>query len=412
MKIGTGWTKNVQDKDVAELLALITSGDQEVDEKTGLMIEQYKDWTNDLTEGELVEVIKLLGRGKDLGRHIAGELELELKDRRNPELQAKREKALQMRRDALAATEKRLLRLGLEALGGDGDTWDGRRAQIDVWWREVKRAEGADTWAAAFAENRMTARQVNTNSVLGGEIEVRNIHDRRDRAWDRKIQLNRTLEGVRARIKPANFNDPKTTHSHKNELGLHDLSASLLDGTRDPMTINSQLKPYAAATVVFMPVPTERNAQIFHAIRTLTPVTDADRKLLREIRSSFTRLRLAQATDMHTYLLNVNEERDGEPKVRYGRSGRIRRPGEKAEVRADEIDIATRRMNALQHTTIVGPGTDQVVNEVVMVYREHASAVFPVFAVWDQLRTWFVVLNRDTNARTTTHITNAGKWVG
>ena len=163
---------------------------------------------------------------------------------------------------------------------------------------------------------------------------------------------------------------------------------------------------------MFMPVPTERDAQIFNAIQSLTPVTTADREQLRRMRNSFTRLRLAQATDMHTYLLNVNEVRDGDPMVRYGHSGRVRRPGDKFEVRADDIDIATRRTNALQHDVIVRTNADQVVNEVVVVYREHASALFPVLAKWNQVRSRFEVLNRDTNAPTRSYITNEGKWGG
>jgi hypothetical protein len=408
MKISTGWPKNVQPDDRTALLALITTGDQEVDPKTSVMIEQYKQWTSDLTEGEMEQVITLLGRGLVLGRGIAEELQKELVDRRDPLQIKKRAEALQARQETLAAAQALLLKQGLDSLGGAGATWDGRRDQINAWWRELKAAEEAETWASAFAANRMSARQVNTNSVLGGEFAIRNKSHRLDREWDRKIVLDRTLAGVRARIVPANFNVPTTGVNRKNELGLHDLSASLLDGTR---AVNAQLKPYAAATVVFMPVPTERNAQIFNAIESLTPVTEADRKLLRTMRNSFTRLRLAQATDMHTYLLNVNGDKTGEPMVRYGHSGLIRRTGDKAEVRVDDIDIATRRTNALQHSVVLLPSTQAVVNEVVMVYRQHASALFPAFAKWDQIRSRFTVLNRDTGAATKPYISDDGKWV-
>lgn len=408
MQISTGWPKNVQPADKDPLLALITSGDQEVDPKTGLMIEQYKQWTSDLTDEEMKQVIVFLGRGAEIGKGIALGLQKELDDRHDPVLIKKRADALQARQDTLAAAQALLLKQGLENLGGAGATWDGRRDRISAWWREVEAAEEAETWASAFSTNRMSARQVNTNSVLGGEFAIRNKTHRLDREWDRKIVLDRTLAGVRARIVPANFNAPTTGVNRKNELGLHDLSASLLDGSR---AINAQLKPYAAATVVFMPVPTERNAQIFGAIESLIPVTEADRKLLRTMRNSFTRLRLAQATDMHTYLLNVNEDKTGEPMVRYGHSGLVRRPGDRSEVRVDELDIATRRTNALQHSVVLLPSAQAVVNEVVMVYRQHASALFPAFAQWDQIRSRFTILNRDTGAATKTYLTDAGKWV-
>lgn len=411
MKISTGWPTNAQPEDKAALLALIRSGDQEFNNPTGTMVEQYKVWTSDLTEGEMEQVIVLLARGKAIGQGIAEDLKKELADRRDPAQIEKRRIALQQRKDTLASTEARLLRQGLDNLGGAGDTWAGRRDQINAWWREVKAAEEAETWASAFAANRMSARQVNAKSVLGGEFDVRNKAHRRDREWDRKIKLDRTLGGVRERIKPENFTVALTGVNRKNELGLHDLSASLLDGTREPMSVSAQLKPYDSATVVFMPVPTERNAQIFNAIESLRPVTDTDQTLLRTMRNTFTRLRLAQATDMHTYLLNVNEEKTAEPMVRYGHSGLIRRPGDRGEVAVDEIDIATRRTNALQHSVILLPGADAVVNEVVLVYRKHAAALFPIFATWDPVGSRFAVQDRDTGKATKSYITNAGKWV-
>jgi hypothetical protein len=409
MQVGTGWTRNVQDGDKAKLLAVITSGNQEFNDKTGMMMEQYRGFTTELDEQELEKAIKYLARGNVYGQDIAANLTKELVDLRDPVKVEERRLALQTRQEQQAATEAALLKRGMDHLGGEGDTWDGHRDQIDAWWREVKAAEAAETWATAFSTNRMSARQVNSKSVLGGEFEIRNKRHLRDRAWDRKITLDRTLGGLRKRIVPANFNHPETGVNNKFKLGLHDLSASLLDGTRKPMAVRKQLKPYEDAIVVFMPVPTERHAQIFHAIQSLKPVTTADEKLLRTMRSSFTRLRLAQATDMHTYLVNVNDDEAGEPMVRYGHSGLIRRRDR--EVPVDEIDIATRRTNALQHNVILGTGVGEVVNEVVMVYREHASGLFPVFAKWNQLRSWFTVLDRNTEAPTMSRITDTGEWV-
>ncbi|ROP34967.1 hypothetical protein [Saccharothrix texasensis] len=410
MKIQTGWSLYAQDQDRPELLSLITTGHQEVEKDTGRMIEQYKMWSSDLTDEELGKVITLLARGNVFAQNIAKDLRLELAER--PARAEQRRLNLQLRRDELARTEERLLRQGLDQLGGAGDTWDGRRDRITAWWREVKVAELAETWAAALAGDRMTARQVNNESVLGGDFDIRNNHHRLDRAWDRKITLDRTLNGVRKRLDPRHFDDPGTGRNRKGELGLHDLSGSLLHGTRVPLSIYAQLKPYANATVVFMPAPTERDAQIFNAIQSLKTVTEGDVKLMREMRNRFTRLRLAQATDMHTYLLNLNEVRDGEPVVRYGHSGLIRRAGQKTEVNVDDIDIATRRTNALEHHVVLAQDGGQVVNEVVIVYREHASALFPVFAEWNKAKSHFTVLNRDTGAPTKAHITDDGKWVG
>ena len=154
MKIGTTWKTNVRAEDLPELLTLITSGDQEYDSRTGIMVEQYKEWTSDLTVEELERVITLLDAGKEIGRSDVPKLRQELTERRDPVLVEERRLALQARRQELADTEERLLRQGLEALGGAGDTWDGRRDRIAAWWRAAKEAEAAETWETAFTANR------------------------------------------------------------------------------------------------------------------------------------------------------------------------------------------------------------------------------------------------------------------
>jgi hypothetical protein len=92
----------------------------------------------------------------------------------------------------------------------------------------------------------MSARQVNSKNALGGKFTIRNAANRRAREWDR------SLDAVWARLTPANFNDPKGLN-RKKELGLHDLSASLLDGTREPMSVSTQLKPYDRRTDEVLP---------------------------------------------------------------------------------------------------------------------------------------------------------------
>jgi hypothetical protein len=100
--------------------------------------------------------------------------------------------------------------------------------------------------------------------------------------------------------------------------------------------------------VVFMPVPTEDDAQILHAITTL---------------------------------------RD-----------------------PDVTDLAARRTNALRHSVILGAGAVQKVNEIVMAYRAHRSALFPLFAKWDGNAKRFNALARTTLQPTGAYVTESGEW--
>jgi hypothetical protein len=51
---------------------------------------------------------------------------------------------------------------------------------------------------------------------------------------------------------------------------------------------------------------------------------------------------------------------------------------------ADSADIATRRNNAMEHSTILGAGAKEKVNEVVMAYRHSRSNLFPMITKWDK----------------------------
>ncbi|OLR91828.1 hypothetical protein [Actinokineospora bangkokensis] len=284
------------------------------------------------------------------------ELRRDLDDREDPVKTTERERVARERAEAQQAVERRLRLQGLAALGGDGATWTARREQIEEWWAGVKAAEAGETWAGAYAANRLSARQIGAN--------------------------------------------------HKDALGLHDLSASLLDGSKP--TVLEQLKHYGDAIVVFMPVPSETDAQVFHAISTLA---EPDEPVLRGYRNNLTRVRLAQGSDMHTIFVDDGAGPPAPVRARYGITGRVQRAKGAPEVLADEVDIDARRTNALQHSKILGAGATQAVNEIVVAYRKHASPVFPCFAKWDQATQRFNVL-KDGNPSTPTgaYITNTGTW--
>ncbi|EWC60889.1 hypothetical protein UO65_3819 [Actinokineospora spheciospongiae] len=401
------WKSAVGDAKSPRFLEILSTGFQEYDERTKQYVPQYKGWTSELSLPELLEVWDML---KDVETfHFAperkAELRKEVEDRQDPVKVAERERVARERADAQRAVGQRLLQQGLVALGGAGTTWKARKAQIEKWWADLKAAEARETWAGAYAANRMSARQIGADG-RGGEFSIVNRAARRDPTKQVNITLDRSAKGVLARMDPANFNDPGTGANHKDALGLHDLSASLLDGSKP--TVFDQLKGYADAVVVFMPVPSETDAQVFNAISSLA---EPDAPVLRGYRNALTRVRLAQGSDMHTILVDDGEGPPAPVRVRYGVTGRVQRAKGAAETIADEVDIDVRRTNALQHNVILGAGATQTVNEIVVAYRRHASPVFPCFTRWDEATKRFnVIEDGDPTKPTGAYITNAGVW--
>lgn len=403
---GSSWTTGIHNDDKARYGELVTTGDEKMVE--GKMMLQYKASTTDLTIEELLELRGILGRGRApwVEALALEQMDKIIGQRQDPLWIAEQEKKARERKDKQEATEARLLAQGSVKLGGgEGDLWRERKDRIDAWWAGLKEREQAETWQAVLAANRMSARQIGSTTVMGGEFTVRNKFARHDKARGRKIRLDRSADGIVTRLTPTNFYDPITGKSRKDELGLHDLSATLLDGTKNPLTIQGQLKPYKDSVVVFMPVPTEDDAQIFNAI---THLVAPEEKALGIMRSSFTRLKFAQGSDMHTTMMDVSLRAEDPPKIRYGVTGRAQRAKDEEEMMADEIDLAARRTNALEHSVILGAGAIQKVNEIVMAYRSHASALFPLFAKWDGKR--FNVLARTSWRPTGAYLTDDGVW--
>ncbi|SDF43114.1 hypothetical protein SAMN05216553_101606 [Lentzea fradiae] len=411
MQIGRGgWEKAFDDDEadkVARLRTLLETGDEVWDGAAGKMVPEYVLTTSELELDALEEVLSILeGHVKHpfLPQSDLDALAKEIEQRKDPVWVEEQERRRKQRWDDQAATERRVLAEGLDALGGSGDTWKERLPQIKQWWERVKADEAKETWHGVYTANRMSARQISATG-RGGTFSIVNRAERKNVAKRRDILLDRTAGGILKRTDPANFVDPKTGASKKDTEGLYDLSASLLD-SRKPV-IDKQLKFYKDAVLVLMPVPTERDAKIFHAISSLK---DPDDNFLRAIRSTFTRIRLAQGSDMHTIYVDDTDGPDQPKKVRYGVTGRVHLTGGEV-VRADDAHIAVRRTDALEHSRILGAGATQPVNEIVMVYRQHASPVFPLFAKWDASEKRFDVLDRESLEPTGDHITNKGEWV-
>jgi hypothetical protein len=406
---GAAWGKGIDTDDQKTYLGLVTTGDEKMDADTGLMTQQYKASTADFTLEELANLRAVLGRGNPrfVPSQDVDKLDKEIRDRSDPAWIAEQQRKSEERKAKQTATEARLLLQGRTKLKGDGATWEARADRIDAWWKALKANEKKETWKSAFEANRMSARQIGSTKTMGGEFTVRNKFERTNPKRDRVITLDRGATGIQERMKPENFHDPKTSTSKKDEKGLHDLSASLLDGTKAPLSILAQLKPYKDSVVVFMPVPTEDDMQVFHAIVNLE---EPDEKALGDMRSKLTRVKYAQGSDMHTTLFDVSASADQPPKIRYGVTGRAQRKGED-ETMATETDLAARKTNALEHSVILKDGAVQKVNEIVLAYRSHDSGLFPLFARWNADDKQFDVIDPDKDwAPTGARISDAGVW--
>jgi hypothetical protein len=356
----------------------------------------------------LLSKVSLTAVQRDAKQWIEGMIET----RKDPAWQKEQQRKLEEREAAQKQREERLLAGGMANLGGEGETWAQRLPEIEKWFESLKAAEATVTWHEVFSTNRISARQIGVKATnMGGTFSVKNKHAPRDLGRERMIKLDRGAGGIEARTNPANIYDHETGARNKNDKGLHDLSATLLDHER---AIDAQLKPYANSVVVFMPVPAEKDLQILNAVAHLK---DRDLKRYREIKSRIARVKLAQGSDMHTSPVDVSSAATDPAKIRYGVTGRTQRGPDQPEVRADAIDIRTRKTNALEHSTILGAGARQKVNEIVMAYRAHESKLFPLFAKWIPEKEHYRVVKRvgtgeqESWLDTKSYITRNGKWV-
>jgi hypothetical protein len=267
--------------------------------------------------------------------------------------------------------KKELHPLEREALKtlGEGESWKALKPAIDEWKSRLKQFEKADTFEAAFKDRRMTGRQINT-AGRGGDFDVRRVHG----GVDRKMKLARDVPSIRTRMNPTNFYN--SGKSSKNRLGLHDLSASLLNPATN---ISHQLKHYQDAVVLFMPVPPEDDLRILAA---LAKLDDRDEAEIRQLKSEITRLKLAQSSDMGTVYVDVSTGRFAPGKFRYGITGTIIRAKGTTGQDATAEELAARRTNALKYKSILDDDLASV-NEVVIAYRKHESSLFPMFGKWD-----------------------------
>lgn len=276
--------------------------------------------------------------------------------------------------------------------------------ELDDWFLRVKKDEKAIQFAAAYKANRMTARQINLADGKGRKAVSFKARKYRAKAdpTDRNMVLDPSPAGIEKRLDPANFMDQKAV----NEAGVHDLSASMLRGDEN-QEIYGQLKPYAEAVVVFMPLPAERDLQIFSALARVGGMTDEVKDTVGRM---LTRPVYAQPSDMHTTYQDMTPGSDGQGNFVYGNAGLVLRVrgNEKRDVAMNKADLAERRKAALLYTEVAKASLTKV-NEIVLAYRAHESTLFPMFGAWDADHKEFVVLDSQLEP-TGNYISNHGEY--
>ncbi len=264
------------------------------------------------------------------------------------------------------------------------------------WFQAYKTWEAGDTVGKAFHSCRLTIRTY----IKPGETGSK---------WNLKYAANQTKDSsgtkewegwpqdvsgkaVIARTNPLNF---APGPSQKYSLGLHDLSASLLDPHRN---ISEQLyhalnrEDKDGSYAIFMPLPIEGDLQLFDRLNRMAKRIREDRPRLYELiqiyRSRMTRIKQAYEYDIGAGFSATPRKKpaEGKPDVafKYGVGSTIKVIG-KGLTRPEEgvNDAPTLMANALSYKKILlESATKGKYNEITIAYRQHANPRFPQAAIW------------------------------
>jgi hypothetical protein len=350
-----------------------------------------------------------------------------------------------------------------------GDTkapdWPKLKTYVDEWWKLYKEWEKKDSLEAAYHDQRLT---VKGTSTMDDAIEARvkkadetppgpddtwKFKSSKPEKFDKPVKelpgklagrfkqvpeqykIVKTNLSIVKRLNPENFNPPpdekasgKEVESRKTELGLHDLSAGLMN--RDVPISKQQFKtPGDNQIYVFMPLSAAGDQAVFQNINELAKANRVEQpdfyKTVRDIRSKMTRISLAAEHDMATSFILVGQKPSGRPKFKFTlgartdvsvedkQKGLLKSNTDFGEEKVLSVNFKTgegghevttrlreaRRNAAINFQELV-LGKLLRYGEVVVAYRKHAGD-FPVFAKFDTKRTLWIVGTIDETT---------GKW--
>ncbi|MEJ8857566.1 hypothetical protein WKW79_23545 [Variovorax robiniae] len=275
------------------------------------------------------------------------------------------------------------------------------------WFIEYKEWEKADRFLAAVRDKRMCISQRGTDTVIGAGNRSNPAHlgvkDQDKQGGTTQKILYKTLsyrtgvDSLKERLDPANFGSSPQGEEItrlKYKLGLHDLSASLMNP--DKPTIKEQarweLDPIGSKSkwpLVFMPLPKQKDLVVFNLLNLLHKEWRTAGHLdlaetVARIRRRMTRVKFAQDSDMGAGLINANPAGSGDPnlaKFRYGMADVQGKEGTTLTVYIKGISLV-RQAKALEYQSILATQTSSS-NEIVVAFRQHDSPRFPMIGLWN-----------------------------
>jgi hypothetical protein len=313
--------------------------------------------------------------------------------------------------------------------------WPVARGLITRWFAAYQDFERQETFERAFFDDRMSIRWCNRGLDFSfSSIQATAKGSKDDsRVWThangKNFISNVGVKGVLARLDPKVFVPTLGGTSRKTELGLHDLSASLLKSSKKITAqlhnagsfagkTDEQIRQLIVSTVgmsvkeidalkeskdkliaetlfyVFMPIAKPADQKVFQLLNDLAKAMRAQQDFyneVRNIRAKMTRVKLFDEHDMGTGFLAYAPDSKVNPRFKYGhqpttklRIGSIVTPGRDNT----EQLIAQRRKNAVNYDQVLAKASG--VNEMTIAYRYHASQDGGVerFPLLGQLGVW------------------------
>lgn len=282
--------------------------------------------------------------------------------------------------------------------------WPTVKPLVERWWKALKVWEKADTFNAAFLDKRMTVRTFGAdfNYQKSKSFDTITLPDTRFKADSqytpmsyedqrkhndafrspaeyKKYHAQRGIDSS-AFADPANF----VSREKKYAMGLHDLSASLLNPA---VSIFDQIhNNEEGAHFSFLPLSAEEDqlvlSQLTAAAKKLQGPLPEFYTLVRGYRAGVTRIKLAQEFDMaigYTVVPAKNPTKDGPAyKLRYGLGNTMTIVGRTFGIKVTAEVLAARRQAAMRFKSILAER--QAKNEIIIAIRQHAGN-FPVYAV-------------------------------
>lgn len=333
------------------------------------------------------------------------------------------------RRDLLPLLEQGKFGLIVE------NDWPSARGLITRWFAAYQDFERRETFERAFFDNRMSIRWCNRGlDFTFSSIQATPKGSKDDsRVWTnasgQNFVSNVGVKGVLARLDATIFVPTLGGTSRKTELGLHDLSASILKKSKKITAqlhnsgsfagkADEKIRELIVSTVgmsetqvaelkknkdkiiaetlfyVFMPLAKPADQKVFQLLNDLAKVSRKQQDFyneVRDIRSKMTRVKLFEEHDMGTGFLAYAPDSRVNPRFKYGHQ-----PTTKVRIKGiltagqdnTEQMITQRRKNAVNYDQVLSKATG--VNEATIAYRYHASRDGGVekFPLLGQLGVW------------------------